>query len=185
MKILQKNFTCRLQDAPQGCHWNNMQCAIHPAVAMYHCPVEDCTALVTDPILYVSDDFTRDRHDVHQFVPCPVLLLQQEGVQFDHFIQFWDGAQTRYKKRISFVDCSDTEQELGVKAEQHFYGSRHGKSPRDREIGVLKKNINRLVAVRKGEVMSAQQLFEEARHQLSMPRVDGHFLARDSSLLVS
>ena len=147
-----------------------MQCAIHPAVAMYHCPVEDCIAFVTDPILYISDDLTHDRHDVHQFVSCPVLLLQQ-GVQFDHRIQFLDGAQMRYKKRISFVDCSDTEQELGVRAE-HFYGSRHGKSPHDQEIGVWKKNINRLVAVRKAEVTSAQQLFEEARHQLSMPRVD-------------
>lgn len=32
-----ENFTCKAQDAPQGFHWSNINCIIHPIVANYIC----------------------------------------------------------------------------------------------------------------------------------------------------
>ena len=169
-----ENYTCRPQDAPQGCHWNNTQCIIHPVVANYNCSIPNCSEVITDSIIFISDDLTHDHHAVHHFVSSSVLLLKKEGVEFHRLFQFSDGAPTQYKNRIAFVDCSYATVDLGVKSERHFFGSRHGKGPCDRETGVLKKSVARAVAARQDEVASPRDLFDMCRKRLCLPRTDGH-----------
>ena len=170
-----ENYTCRPQDAPQGCHWNNTQCTIHPVVASYNCTVEDCSEVITDSIIFISEDLTHDHHAVHHFVSSSVLLLKEEGVDFNRLVQFSDGAPTQYKNRIAFVDCSYAMGDMGITAEHHFFGSRHGKGPCDREIGVIKKSVARAVAARQDEVASPHDLFVMCQKRLCLPRMEEHY----------
>ena len=95
-------------------------------------------------------------------------------MEFNRLIQFSDGAPTQHKNRIAFVDFSYATVDLGVKSEHHFFGSRHGKGPCDRETGVLKKSVARAVAARQDEVASPRDLFDMCRKRLCLPRTDGH-----------
>ena len=165
-----ENDTCRPQDAPQGCHRNNTQCTIHPVVASYNCAVDNCSDVITDSIIFISDDLTHDHHAVQHFVRRSVQLLKEEGIPFNNLIQFSDGTPTQYKNRIAFADVSFAEQDIGIGSERHFFGSRHGKGPCDREIGVVKKSVSRQVAARQVEVASAHDLFTMCRERLSLPR---------------
>lgn len=124
-----ENYTSRPQDTPQGCHWNNSQTTIHPVVASYACPVAGCTEVVTDSVIYVSDDLTHDYHAVQHFICKTVELFLSEDLHFSRIVSFSDGPPTQYKNRINFVDCSHAPSDFGVEAERHYFGSRHGKGP--------------------------------------------------------
>lgn len=150
------NYTSRPQGAPQGCHWNNSQTTIHPVVASYECPVSGCNEVVTDSVIYVSDDLTHDYHAVQHFISKTVELFPSEDLHFSRIVSFSDGAPTQYKNRINFVDCSD----LGVETQRHYFGSRNRKGPCDREIGVLKKSVNRAVAARQVHVLTARDFYD-------------------------
>ena len=64
-----ENFTCRPQDAPQGCHWNNTQRTIQPVVATYKCTeCEDLGSVVTDSVVLISTDLQHDHHAVQHFI---------------------------------------------------------------------------------------------------------------------
>lgn len=80
-------------------------------------------------------------------------------MQFSEVILFNDGAPTPYKNRINFADCSFTPFDFGVQTECHYFGSRHGKGPCDREIGVVKKTVNHCVKARQTNVTSAEDFF--------------------------
>lgn len=161
-----ENYTCRPQDAPQGCHWTNTQRTIHSIVASYTC--NECevkegrarpTMTVTASIIIISSDLQHDNHAVQHFIGKTVQLLQQEGLQFSEVILFSDGAPTPYKNRINFADCSFTPFDFGAQTERHYSGSRHGKGPCDREIGVVKKTVNHYVKARQTNVASAEGFF--------------------------
>ena len=132
-----ENYTCRPQDAPQGCHWTNTQCTLHPVVASYKCSEPDCGDVVTDSIVFISEDNGHDYHAVQHFVEGAIAILKEE-VNFRRVIQFSDGAPSQYKNKVYFADCSFSEQDFNILSERHFFGSRHGKGPCDREIGVIK-----------------------------------------------
>lgn len=166
-----ENYTSRPQDAPQSCHWNNQQTTIHPVVATYACTTPDCMIPVTDSIIFISEDLTHDHHAVQHFTQEAVKLLLSEGIAFKRIISFSDGAPTQYKNRVSFVDCSHADEDLGVSAEKHFFGSRHGKGPCDREIGVIKTSVKRAVAARRAHVLTAKDFFEVTSKRLCLPPV--------------
>ena len=73
-----ENFTCRPQDAPQGCHWTNTQVTIHPVVASYsckECPQDEPAKVVTDSIVFVSGDLKHDYHAVQHFIGKSLLVF--------------------------------------------------------------------------------------------------------------
>jgi len=79
-----ENFTCRPQDVPRGCHWNNTQCTIHPNVATYKCTeCEDPGSVVTDSIVFISSDMQHDHHAVQHFSGKALELLLSEVVMFN------------------------------------------------------------------------------------------------------
>jgi len=165
-----ENYASRQQDAPQGFHWNNIQTTLHPVVVTYICTEPECEQIVTDSIVFVSNDLTHDHHGVQHFLAKSVELLLGECVVFSCIIAFSDGAPTQYKNRIGFVDCSHALSDLGIKTERHFFGSRHGKGPCDREIGVIKKCVNRAAAANQADVPSAKEFYNFCTKRLSLPR---------------
>ena len=167
-----ENFTCRPQDAPQGCHWTNTQVTIHPVVASYSCKEcpRDEAKVVTDSIVFISSDLKHDYHAVQHFIGKSVELLMAEELNFNRIISFSDGAPTQYKNRINFVDCSHAKEDFGVESERHFFGSRHGKGPCDREIGVIKKSVNRAVAASQVQISSPREFYDACCQRLVLPR---------------
>uniref|UniRef100_UPI00358EA477 uncharacterized protein isoform X3 n=1 Tax=Myxine glutinosa TaxID=7769 RepID=UPI00358EA477 len=164
-----ENYTCRAGDAPQGYHWTNTQCTIHPVVANYICPQSDCSVAVTDSIIFISSDLKHDQHAVHHFTKRAVQMLKEE-VPLDYIIQFSDGSPTQYKSKTNFSDCSFSSKDMGARCEKHFFGSRHGKGPCDSEIGVVKKSVRMAVAASQVTVSSPKELFEVSQARLSLPR---------------
>ena len=95
--------------------------------------------------------------------------LQSNGVKIDRLIQFSDCAPSQYKNKTSFIDASFSEKDFGFRTEKHFFGSRHGKGPCDREIGVLKKKARLEVLSRNVNIRSAKELCSFGQHYLSKP----------------
>ena len=85
-------------------------------------------------------------------------------------IHFSDGAPTQYKNRIGFVDCSHSAKDHGIQFERHLFGSRHGKGPCERDIGVIKESINRAVAAGQAHVSLPRDLFNVWGKHLIPPR---------------
>ncbi|XP_070184051.1 uncharacterized protein [Littorina saxatilis] len=165
-----ENYTAKQQDAPQGFHWNNTQTTVHPVVATYKCKQAGCDLVTTDSIVFVSDDLTHDHHGVQHYMSKTVEMLLADNLVFTRVIAFSDGAPTQYKNRIGFVDCSFAQSDMGVKTERHFFGSRHGKGPCDRETGVIKKSVNRAAAAGRAEVPSPKTFYDFCTKSLSLPR---------------
>ncbi|XP_063438626.1 titin-like [Mytilus trossulus] len=168
-----ENFTCKAQDAPQGFHWSNIHCTIHPIVANYICNEceQDPVPVITDSIIYISDDLTHDHHGVQHFVGLSIEKLQEEcNGTLQTVIQFSDGAPTQYKNKISFTHCSFSNEDFGIATEKHFFGSRHGKGPCDREIGVLKKTAKAAVAAGSECILSPREFFNYCNSKLILPR---------------
>lgn len=182
-----ENYTCRAQDEAQGAHWSNVQCTIHPVVATYNCPVDGCQQLVTDSIFFISDDIKHCQHAVHHYNALSIRHVDDEGIPIGKLIHFTDGAPTQYKSRINFADASFSNEDFGFSTEKHFFGSRHGKGPCDREIGVLKKQVRLAVNARRAEVSNAFDLYEYGRQNLTRPKVgsDDHVHAKRKFLYVA
>ena len=124
--------------------------------------------------MVVSDDLKHDYHGVQHFVVKAIKLLKEENRNsLKRFVQFSDGAPTQYKNKVNFVNCSFSENDLGVKTQKHFFGSRHGKGPCDREIGVLKKSAKAAVAAGGETILSPKEFFSYYEKNLTLPKEGG------------
>ena len=70
---------------------------LHPVVATYKCREPDCDHIITDTIVFVSNDLTHDYHGVQHFLTKSVEVLLGEGVVFNCVVTFSDGTPTQYK----------------------------------------------------------------------------------------
>ena len=59
-----QNYLCLLQNEPQGMHWEHKQVTLHPTVAYYTCPNEQCSSTVTHELVHMSEDLKHDAHIV-------------------------------------------------------------------------------------------------------------------------
>ena len=64
-----QNYLCLLQNEPQGKHWDHNQVTLHPTVAYYICPNENCNKMVTHELVHSSDDLKHDAHLVKMLSP--------------------------------------------------------------------------------------------------------------------
>ena len=182
-----ENYTCRSQDEAQAAHWANVQCTIHPVVATYHCPEEGCHDIVTDSIVFISNDQKHCCHGVQHFNSLAINHLLERGVEIQKLIHFTDCAPTQYKNKTAFVDASFSLQDFGFPTEKHFFGSRHGKGPCDREIGVIKKQVRLAVVGRQAEITNAEELYDYAKQNLLRPKTSStseHVHSRRSFIYV-
>lgn len=143
---------------------------IHSTVASNKCRkcIEN-PETVTDPMVFITDDLTHDHNGVQHFVIIGIRrILEESKGNITHVVYFSDGAPTQYKNKINFVNCSFSEEDFGVKTKKHFFSSRHGKGPCDREIGVLKKCA---VAAGCQDILEPMQFFQYCTENLSLPKV--------------
>ncbi|KAJ8050271.1 hypothetical protein HOLleu_03406 [Holothuria leucospilota] len=166
-----ENYACQSQDEAQGAHWSNVQATIHPIVASYRCEEADCDKMVTDSLFFISDDIKHCYHGVQHFNKNAIEHLEGKGIQIAKLIHFTDGAPTQYKSKVNFADVSMSLDDFGFPTEKHFFGSRHGKGPCDREIGVLKKQANLAVNARQVEIANAHDLYSFGQANLTRPKI--------------
>ena len=158
------------QDEAQGAHWSNILVTIHPVVATYKCPEDTCTETVTDTIMFLTDDNKHCADAVHHFTSKAIQILKDDGIEFSRVIQFSDGAASQYKNKTAFNDASFVIEDAGCTMERHFFGSRHGKGPCDREIGVFKKQLRFSVLARQSFVADAKDMVAFGEKKLLKPK---------------
>ncbi|VDH92328.1 Hypothetical predicted protein [Mytilus galloprovincialis] len=163
-----ENFSSVWQDEAQGAHWSYDQVTIHPVVAYYRCTV--CTSIVEESILCISADHTHDNHAVQHYVSTAVKHLLEKGINIEKLVQFSDGAPTQYKGKMNFADLSYSYEDFGFQSEKHYFGSRHGKGPCDREIGTVKKSVVLAIKSRRAEVSDAKTFHEYCNKELNKPK---------------
>ena len=86
-------------------------------------------------------------------------LRNNRGVTVNQVIEFTDGCAGQYKSKLPFSDISFSVEDMGVKRERHYFGSRHGKGPSDGVSGVVKSAVRRAVVARRAVVDTAVSMF--------------------------
>lgn len=166
-----ENFKTKYQDEAQGAHWGFESVTLHACVANYKCDCEGCDVMVTDSIILISDDLSHDVHSVNTFHKHMMTYLQtvQDRPPFKKIIMFSDGAPTQYKNKASFMDLTHFEDDFGIPMERHFFGTRHGKGPCDREFGTLKSALGRQIKARSVEADTPRALYDFCQAKYSKP----------------
>jgi hypothetical protein len=92
------------------------------------------------------------------YVSIAVKHLLEKGISIEKLIQVSDGAPTQYqyKGKMNFADLSYSYEDFGFQSEKHYFGSRHGKLPCDREIGTVKKSVVMAIKSRRAEVSNTK-----------------------------
>ncbi|WAR02999.1 hypothetical protein MAR_009557, partial [Mya arenaria] len=112
-----KNRSIRFQDEPKSVYYTIQQVTIHPVVAFYHSPdVPQLT--VRESLVFLSDDHSHDHHA--------------------KVVVFSDGCAAQYKGKGSFAYLSLKD----VHIEWNFFGSDHGKSECDGEVGCINRAVD-------------------------------------------
>ena len=166
-----ENYTCNYQDEIQSAHWSQEQATIHPVVSYYRCPKQNCTEIVHESVVFISDDRKHDCHGVQHFVSKATDYFMGKGIEMKKQIHFSDGCAGQYKGKFSFVDASFGKTDFGCEIEKHFFGSRHGKVPCDSEIGVIKRVVSNAVIGRNIVIDNAESLFKFCKENLTKPKI--------------
>ena len=132
-----ENYSTFYQDEVQSSYWSHNQVTIHPIVCYYRCV--NCDALMTESLIFVSDDTTHDYHAVNHFVTVAYEHLRTAR-NFDivKSLRFSDGCAAQYKSRGPIADIAHSHQDNGFQTQHNYFGSRHGKGPSDGESAVVK-----------------------------------------------
>ena len=162
-----ENFTCYFQNEAQAAHWTQSQVTVHPIVTFYRCPDDDI--ITKESFVFISDDLKHDSNAVHHFTCLVVQRLMEQGLVFQKMVHFSDGCTSQYKGKTCFVDISFSETDMGIISERHFFGSRHGKSVCDGEIGIVKRSA--ALAIRAGTtvISNATDLHSYCARKLTLP----------------
>ena len=117
---------------------------------MLYCPCY-CGDLITEYLVFLSDDLQHDAHMVRDITRTIKDYLTQK--RFHNPSMWSDGCSAQYKSKLPFFFTSES----GL--EWVFFGSRHGKSPCDACDGVVKVACDE--DVKNGStVQSAEDMFK-------------------------
>ena len=149
-----KNRTVRYQDEAKSVYFTARQITIHPVVAFYHSP-DFPDLIVRNSLVFLSDDNKHDYNAVDHFFVKSIQYLKKEGIPFSEVIVFSDGCAAQYKGKGSFADLSLKN----IKIQRNFFGSDHGKSECDGEVGCINRAVDMAILGRKTVVADAEDLY--------------------------
>ena len=172
-----ENYSCVDQSEVQSAHWGHNMVTIHPTVAFYRCPEEDCEDIIQEALIFVSNDMVHDSNAVAKFVAVANEHLKQvRGLTIQKEIQMTDGCAAQYKSKTPFTDISFSMEDHGFTVERHYYGSRHGKGPSDGAGAVVKSGARRAVMGMNCIINDAEDLYRFGKEKLeTTEKKDGHF----------
>lgn len=150
---------------------------------MYKCQ-DHLDETVQETFCFISKDLTHDSHGVQHFAIQTINELKARGLSFKKIVHFSDGAPAQYKNKTCFADASFGTLDVGITTEKHFFGSRHGKGPCDREIGVVKtKRMAHLAVLRTCVIVCAKDLHDFGTNCLTRPANESHHAHNRRSFL--
>ena len=171
-----QNYLCLMQNEPQGMHWGHKQVTLHPTVAYYVCPNEDCNKIVTHELVHLSDDLKHDAHLIKCFHHTTVQKLKERKIPIRKIIQFSDQAPSQYKNKCAFRYVS----QIDIPTMLNFFGVRHGKGPCDACAGRVKQKVVNLLKTETCDIHNAADMFNACKEHLqTKEQYDGscmHFL---------
>ena len=170
-----------IQEA-QAAHWTREHVTIHPVVAYFHCPEDN--EVCRESFIILSSDLTHDAQAVKHFIHLVLDILLERNIPISRVIEFSDGCAGQYKGKTGFVDLTLSAAESGIPMERHFFGSRHGKSVCDGEIGVVKRSASLAVKGGRAVIATAEDLYEYCQQNLTLPLDDKHLHSRRSFIFV-
>ena len=167
---------CLLQNEPQGKHWDHNQVTLHPTVAYYICPNENCNKMVTHELVHSSNDLKHDAYLVKCFHHTTVQEIKKHKIPICKIVQFTDQAPSQYKNKTAFKYATQVD----LPTVLNFFGVHHGKGPCDACAGQVKQKIINLVKSETAVIHTAQDFFNACKdHLQTKEKEDGsclHFL---------
>lgn len=161
-----ENFLCKYQNEVQSAHWGYNQVTVHPCVLYYNCPT--CADLITDYLIFLSDDLSHDAHMVK--------VIQDQTKQHllgvmnvEKMVVISDGCAAHYKSKLPFHHLSNLNDAVAV--ERSYFGSRHGKSPCDSCGGIIKRLVQDDIATG-AIIQNAAAMFEHCMELHILPSKD-------------
>ena len=70
-----------------------------------------------------------------------------------------NGCASQYESKGPFADLAHFWQDLGVSAERHYFGSRHGKGASDGESAVVKSAATRAIKASQAVISTPDEMF--------------------------
>ena len=153
-----ENYTCKFQNEVQSSHWSYKQVSIHTCVLQYNCEDDGCSKVITEYVVYVSDNLNHDAAFAKTVMERLLVHLKTKGIK--RVFLFSDGCSAQYKSRLPFMHLTELAHDFAeLDIERHFFGSHHGKSLCDSCGGTVKNCV--LNAVKNGRTV-----VQEASHFL-------------------
>nr|XP_022298154.1 uncharacterized protein LOC111107308 isoform X2 [Crassostrea virginica] len=158
-----KNRTVRYQDEPKSIYYTANQITIHPVVIYFHSK-EISNLIVRKSVVFLSDDINHDHNAVDHFFELAVSHISDLKIKFTKLIVFSDGCASQYKGKGSFADLSLKK----CRIERNYFGSDHGKSECDGEVGSLNRSVDMAIVGRKAIVSDAKDLYSWCMENLCL-----------------
>jgi len=158
-----KNRSISYQEEIKAAFFSNGQITIHPIVNYYHKTGQQC--LVKEACIVISDDLSHDYHAV-EYMKSVVdkHITSQIGAAPEKKVVYSDGCAAQYKSKGPFADLSLCQSAVS----RNYFGSEHGKSACDAEIGVLNRSIDRAIIGKRVIINSPEDLFEFCQAKLTL-----------------
>ena len=135
-----ENYSFVYQDAPQGVHWSNSSCTLHPWMCYYK---DENGNIQNLALLFISDSLVHETVAVYAFQRKLVDILKeklsQKGLGLDMIQYFSDGCSKQYKNKKNFLNLTYHIEDFGVDASWAFSATSHGKGPWDGIAGSAKR----------------------------------------------
>jgi hypothetical protein len=113
----------------------------------------------------VSEDLDHDYHAVNFYKSLvDRYITDQLPAAPEKFVIFSDGCAAQYKSKGPFADLSLQ----GIPISRNYFGSEHGKSACDAEIGVLNRAVDRAIIGKKVIINNAKDLYEFCHETLEL-----------------
>lgn len=137
-----ENYSFIVQDAAQGFHWENSQCTLHPFV-VYWKDLSKNNALKHISYCALSPETRHNTVMVYSFLKVLLTDLKKRLPQILTIHYFSDGCAGQYKNRYNFSNLCSHEEDFGLQAIWHFFGTGHGKNACDGIGGTVKRSTAR------------------------------------------
>ncbi|XP_076440515.1 uncharacterized protein LOC143279993 [Babylonia areolata] len=161
-----ENYLCKFQNEVQSAHWSYRQVTVHPCVLHYRCQKPGCSELVTQYIVYLSDDMRHDAAFTKVVMDWVIEHLSEKKMKSIYI--FSDGCSSQYKSRLPFAHLTElAEKYSALKIERHFFGAHHGKSLCD-SCGVVKNVATRAVQSGNAVIQNAGDMLKFCTENLQV-----------------
>lgn len=153
-----ENYAYVIQSEIQAYHWVKKQCTLHPFSIYY----KEGDILKTISLVIVAESLEHNIVSVHLFQTKLFTFLTDKFGNIGKIYFFSDGSAAQYKNRKNLLNLCEMEERYGFKAEWHFFGTYHGKSPCDALGGTIKRMASResLKHETDGHIDTAKKLFD-------------------------